>query len=190
MDSLFNPRKAVHFALENDEEEDDITVHHSTSLHQSNSQPSSSQPGSSSSSTPHSTSHSPYTDDDPNTSPLFDLDDTPTTPTAESLEASYYPPKPLKSTIPSREAEFELDSDDIDTDEQLEEPLMEGLLDSGAKRGSLDLRRERRGKDVEEGGAAPDWTKGAGVFAGIANMSNSILGAGIIGEFLRHPQLT
>ncbi|ORY91585.1 transmembrane amino acid transporter protein-domain-containing protein [Leucosporidium creatinivorum] len=179
MDSLFNPRKAVHFALDSDEEDHLPTTttspqpstsrldqHHSPSTH------------------PNPTTTSPSTaySDDP-ASPLFDLDqdDDP----SHQDETSYYPPAPLKSTYPSREAQFDLDSDDIDTDEheQLEEPLMEGLLH---KRGSSERSRRAQGeaKDLErEGGdEPPDWlTKGAGVFAGIANMSNSILGAGIIG---------
>ncbi|KAM0745666.1 hypothetical protein T439DRAFT_295098 [Meredithblackwellia eburnea MCA 4105] len=59
---------------------------------------------------------------------------------------------------------------------------MEGLLHSNQRRTSLDVRRVTTPKDVESGDEPPDWlTKGAGVIAGVANMSNSILGAGIIG---------
>ena len=71
---------------------------------------------------------------------------------------------------------------------------MEGLLDHPrAKRGSLDLRSEdRRLKDLErdaEEDNVPEWlTRGGGVWAGIANMSNSILGAGIIGTFKKTPK--
>jgi len=106
--------------------------------------------------------------------------------------SSYYPPKPLASNISSRETQFDLDSDELDTDYYNEDgaaPLMEGLLDHPrAKRGSLDLRGEDRRlkaleRDAEEH-EPPDWlTRGGGVWAGIANMSNSILGAGIIGKF-------
>jgi solute carrier family 38 (sodium-coupled neutral amino acid transporter), member 11 len=181
MDSLFNPRKAVHFALDSDEEDGDLpptTPSHQPSTSRLDNHSSSTQPQPS----PSASSPTAYSDQ-PN-SPLFDLDtdDDP----AHHDESSYYPPQPLKSTYPSREAQFDLDSDDIDTDdhEQLEEPLMEGLLQ---KRSSGERSRRGEGKDIErEGGAEqpPDWlTKGAGVFAGIANMSNSILGAGIIGEY-------
>lgn len=113
-------------------------------------------------------------------------------------EAACYPPKPLKSTIPSREAQFELDSNELEEGEEDDslllrdgagEPLlMEGLLQSGARRGSVDVRRDGRTLGREDGipyDQPPDWlTKGAGILAGIANMSNSILGAGIIGELL------
>ncbi|GAA5839324.1 hypothetical protein JCM3766R1_004800 [Sporobolomyces carnicolor] len=100
---------------------------------------------------------------------------------------AYYPPKPLASNISSRETQFDLDTDELDTDEYDSTPLIEGLLDHPrAKRGSLDLRGEdRRLKALERDAEAhepPDWlTRGGGVWAGIANMSNSILGAGIIG---------
>ena len=82
-----------------------------------------------------------------------------------------------------------MDPDDLDTSDYDSAPLMEGLLDHPrAKRGSLDLRSEdRRLKDLErdaEEDNVPEWlTRGGGVWAGIANMSNSILGAGIIGTF-------
>lgn len=100
-------------------------------------------------------------------------------------ETSYYPPVPLKSNIPSREAAFEADDDLLDEEDldPAEPLLMQGLLKtSAARRGSLDVRV----KEYEEGNdEPPDWlTKGAGVLAGVANMSNSILGAGIIGEWL------
>lgn len=72
----------------------------------------------------------------------------------------------------SREAEFELDPDELEATDSLDasEPLlMEGLSQSGARRGSLDLRR-REVDEEGEGGEAPDWlTRGAGVMAGIAN---------------------
>lgn len=178
MDSLFNPRKAVHFQLDSDDDDEDQepTTSASTShlVHPSNS---------SSSTQPPPATSSPTAYSDQPSSPLFDLDTQDDPPHRDST--SYYPPQPLKSTYPSREAQFDLDSDDLDTDEhdQLEEPLMEGLLQ---RRSSGERSRRAQGGDVErqEGGEdAPDWlTKGAGVFAGIANMSNSILGAGIIGE--------
>lgn len=177
MNSLFNPRKAVHFALDPDDEDEHhlpptTTSHLVNQATATSTQPTSSSPAAA------------YTDQPD--SPLFDLD---TEDDPLHHEPNYYPPQPLKSTYPSREAQFDLDSDDIDTDEheQLEEPLMQGLLQkriSGER-----SRRGQQGGDIEYGGGTadepPDWlTKGAGVFAGIANMSNSILGAGIIGEWL------
>lgn len=121
----------------------------------------------------------PYSDNDPaalihvgDTTPLFD-------------DGSFYPPKPLKSNIPSREAEFEADDDDLDELDPSEPLLMEGLIGSNARRADLDAGREARAKDLESGDdGPPDWlTKGAGLLAGVANMSNSILGAGIIGAW-------
>ena len=58
-------------------------------------------------------------------------------------ETSFYPPMPLRSNIPSREAAFEADDDTLDEDDlDPSEPLlMEGLLQSSAvRRGSLDVR--------------------------------------------------
>lgn len=190
MAAPFAPRKAVHFAIDSDEDQGDLSA-----------------------STPRlpSTSTSPYSDNDNDNdphSPLFDLDDdesstTPRRPTEDNDDdSSYYPPLPLKSNTSSREAAFDLDSDALSSssldDDQLSEPLMEGLLQSSGAKRSLDLPGRRgEGKsnaerDSEDGGLldemAPEWlTKGAGVFAGIANMSNSILGAGIIGSSSTFP---
>ncbi|BGP47248.1 hypothetical protein JCM10450v2_003100 [Rhodotorula kratochvilovae] len=78
------------------------------------------------------------------------------------------------------------DSEDLDDWDRGDEPLMEGLAYQGLRRASLDLRgEERRLKEMEheaEEYEPPEWlSRGGGVWAGIANMSNSILGAGIIG---------
>lgn len=105
-------------------------------------------------------------------------------PTDEDLR--HYPPRPLASSVSSREAQFDLDSEEIDTHDTSAQPLMEGLVHSGLRRASLDLRGEaRRLKELEldaEEAEPPDWlSRGGGIWAGIANMSNSILGAGIIG---------
>ncbi|GAA5916392.1 Avt2p [Sporobolomyces salmoneus] len=143
-----------------------------------------------------SSSPLPYSDDidEQSTSsrsvPLFDYSedsDPPHASTSRLTSESYYPPKPLASNISSRETAFDLDPDELDTSDYDSAPLMEGLLDHPrAKRGSLDLRGEDRRlkaleRDAEES-EPPDWlTRGGGVWAGIANMSNSILGAGIIG---------
>ncbi|KAJ3570373.1 hypothetical protein NP233_g4458 [Leucocoprinus birnbaumii] len=112
---------------------------------------------------------------------------------------------PLRSTYSSREAEYELDSDDLDDEtlRQLENasprsrrnndqsmPLLVGLFDSSASRRSLDSAiplsatngRAVIGEDtldLEE--IAAKRTAGGGMFDSIANMANSILGAGIIG---------
>ncbi|THH05464.1 hypothetical protein EW146_g9895 [Bondarzewia mesenterica] len=115
---------------------------------------------------------------------------------------------PLRSTYTSREAEYELDSDDLDdgslaqinseqqtSGRQRDQamPLLVGLLDSSAARRSLDGMiplgeagvngRGDRGTvgdvDLEELAAMQD--AGGGMFNSITNMANSILGAGIIG---------
>ncbi|KAI0344841.1 amino acid transporter [Trametopsis cervina] len=114
---------------------------------------------------------------------------------------------PPRSMTESREAEYELDSDDLDDTaiaqlhtEQLRSPqsrrereqampLLVGLLDSASARRSTDgtLQLENRGMfdestpdiDLEE--LAAKRTAGGGLFDSIANMANSILGAGIIG---------
>ncbi|CEQ42590.1 SPOSA6832_04401 [Sporobolomyces salmonicolor] len=145
---------------------------------------------------PFASSSKPYSDDDPSSGRSiyqYDADDDPTASTSRLVDDdpdSYYPPKPLASNISSRETQFDLDSDELeasDYDTSSHEPLMEGLLHHPrAMRGSIDLRAEdRRLKDLErdaEEERMPDWlTRGGGVLAGIANMSNSILGAGIIG---------
>lgn len=122
-------------------------------------------------------------------------------------ESSYYPPKPLKSTIPSKELEYELDSDELEESDRLslegggggtarlsrggeedeDEPLlMEGLLQSSIRRGSVDITRSnnslsRSDRTTSREGDHSQSRKGASISSGIANMSNSILGAGIIG---------
>lgn len=101
-------------------------------------------------------------------------------------ELRHYPPRPLASSVSSREAQFDLDSEELEEHDTSHEPLMEGLVHSGLRRASLDLRGEaRRLKELEldaEEASPPDWlSRGGGIWAGIANMSNSILGAGIIG---------
>ncbi|KAI0699242.1 amino acid transporter [Cytidiella melzeri] len=111
---------------------------------------------------------------------------------------------PLRSTTESREAEFELDSDDLDDtaisqlrteqqsprsrqDRQQAMPLLVGLLDSASARRSVDgtLQLENRGM-FEESGETVDLeelaakrTAGGNLFDSIANMANSILGAGL-----------
>ncbi|GAA5986499.1 hypothetical protein JCM10908_003777 [Rhodotorula pacifica] len=107
--------------------------------------------------------------------------------TTTDEELRHYPPRPLASSVSSREAHFDLDSEEIEGDyDTSHEPLMEGLVHTGLRRASLDLRGEaRRLKEMEldaEEAEPPDWlSRGGGIWAGIANMSNSILGAGIIG---------
>lgn len=133
----------------------------------------------------HSSMHNPARPSSPSsTTPRYSDDDPPSPPPSSSpphpspslpSRQSYYPPVPLASTMKSREAEFELDPDELDASDSPDasEPLlMEGLLQSGARRGSLDLRR-REMDEEEEGGDVPDWlTRGAGVMAGIANSTS------------------
>ncbi|KAK7472573.1 hypothetical protein VKT23_000687 [Stygiomarasmius scandens] len=103
---------------------------------------------------------------------------------------------PLRSTISSREAEFELDSDELDDDAghsrgraEHSMPLLVGLVDSSARRGLQDhlplhvgngnSTAEETEINLEE--LASKSTAGGGMIDSIANMANSILGAGIIG---------
>ncbi|KZT08313.1 amino acid transporter [Laetiporus sulphureus 93-53] len=117
---------------------------------------------------------------------------------------------PLRSTFESREAEFELDTDDLDNETvaQLEStpqsrssrsrrlrdqstPLLVGLLDSASARrssdGALQLQRrdgsaeEEDEEDVDLEALAAKRLEGGGMLDSVANMANSILGAGIIG---------
>ncbi|CAG7854508.1 Vacuolar amino acid transporter 2 [Serendipita indica DSM 11827] len=129
----------------------------------------------------------------------------------EAHSPSFGPP--LRSTQQSREAEFELDEDELDEAalEQLNVsaaqlstrptllrqnseqrmPLLVGLLDSATQRAPATthgIALSRR-SDVEEGltvdgdleEIAKKRTGGGGMLDSIANMANSILGAGIIG---------
>ncbi|KAG7098547.1 hypothetical protein E1B28_000482 [Marasmius oreades] len=106
-------------------------------------------------------------------------------------------PPPLRSTVSSREAQFELDSDELDDEEDQTSsvrrghmdntmPLIVGLFDASARR-SLDASvplgengyDPAVNVDLEE--LAAKRTAGGGLLDSIANMANSILGAGIIG---------
>lgn len=114
---------------------------------------------------------------------------------------------PLRSTFDSREAEYELDTDDLDGAAlaQLESashprsprsprdqtvPLLVGLLDSASARRSPDgtLQLQQRGAsrdsdldDVDVEAIAAKRLAGGNMLDSVANMANSILGAGIIG---------
>ncbi|EJD03370.1 amino acid transporter [Fomitiporia mediterranea MF3/22] len=113
---------------------------------------------------------------------------------------------PLRSTLASREAEFELDSDELDEDSlsqlhggSLEAngshgrdgdqsmPLLVGLVDRSAARQSLDLPLTENGIGSAEDGytdlqeLAAKRTAGGNMVDSVANMANSILGAGLIG---------
>jgi len=131
-----------------------------------------------------SSSSVPYRDsmDNAGAEPIFDYDPDELDAPKYSPRGSFYPPKPLKSTGASREAQFELDTDELSQDE--EPLLMQGLIATARQRASQELPiSERVRKSLDEVGDRPAWIdKGAGVLAGIANMSNSILGAGIIGN--------
>ncbi|KAF6760280.1 amino acid transporter [Ephemerocybe angulata] len=113
------------------------------------------------------------------------------------------PPRSSRWAVASREAEFELDSDELDDQSQthLDQsrvggqstsdqrmPLLVGLYDTSTARRSLDASvlpmRSQNGTsteniDLEE--LSQKRTAGGGLIDGIANMANSILGAGIIG---------
>ncbi|KAG8936851.1 hypothetical protein FRC02_010713 [Tulasnella sp. 418] len=104
---------------------------------------------------------------------------------------------PLRSTFQSREAEYDLDTDELGENEILPDPglergrtndqsmpLLVGLLDRSARR-SLDVplrsadERDDTNFDLEY--LASLRKAGGGMLDSIANMANSILGAGIIG---------
>ncbi|KAI6157605.1 amino acid transporter [Pisolithus tinctorius] len=117
---------------------------------------------------------------------------------------------PLRSTMRSREAEFELDSDDFD-ESTLEEsgsdrarstsprprrsrqrpiPLLTGLMDPQGARRTPDTiipmyepaaREESLTSPVDIEEMAAKQHAGGNMFDSVANMANSILGAGIIG---------
>ncbi|KAI0268713.1 amino acid transporter [Gloeopeniophorella convolvens] len=113
---------------------------------------------------------------------------------------------PLRSTYQSREAgtsQYELDDDDLDDDSAAQinvedgprrnrgrrgdqtMPLLVGLLDASEVRRSLDIPMGMEGVpdyselDLDE--LAAKQSAGGGMLNSIANMANSILGAGIIG---------
>ncbi|TDL24242.1 amino acid transporter [Rickenella mellea] len=118
---------------------------------------------------------------------------------------------PLRSTIQSREAdmfdiEYELDADELDdeaaaaldrqtshspTSRQNRDqrmPLLVGLMESSAARRSVDIPLAMNGHngdptdgDVDLENLAAKRTAGGGMIDSVANMANSILGAGIIG---------
>ncbi|KAF5393508.1 hypothetical protein D9757_000592 [Collybiopsis confluens] len=104
---------------------------------------------------------------------------------------------PLRSTNASREAEFELDSDELDSEPEPERriprgrpdstmPLIVGLLDSSHRSfespsGLNGANGSVAGSDLDLDAIAAKRTAGGGLVDSIANMANSILGAGIIG---------
>lgn len=109
--------------------------------------------------------------------------------------------QPLRSTISSREAEYDLDPDDLDDDTSLRQlentrvtpndqsmPLLVGLIDSSARRStdfSLPLNQHNGHGSMEDefdlDALASKRTSGGSLLNSTANMANSILGAGIIG---------
>ncbi|KAF5370657.1 hypothetical protein D9758_001805 [Tetrapyrgos nigripes] len=102
---------------------------------------------------------------------------------------------PLRSTISSREAEFELDSDELDdaanttrgSRREQSMPLLVGLIDSSTQRSLVDHLPLHTGNghtentDINLSELASKSTAGGGMVDSVANMANSILGAGIIG---------
>ncbi|KAF8345834.1 amino acid transporter [Amanita rubescens] len=99
----------------------------------------------------------------------------------------------LRSTISSREVEeYDLDSDDLDDPSpnaqrhrEQSMPLLVGLLDSAVARQSLDrpllLSSPGNLESADLDSVLAKQTAGGGLVDSIANMANSILGAGIIG---------
>ncbi|KAH9858611.1 amino acid transporter [Lenzites betulinus] len=111
---------------------------------------------------------------------------------------------PLRSTMTSRETEYEMDTEDLDAIalSQLEASSGRGFRVGGRRSrgeqsmpllvGLLDASAVRRSVDNPEGGYALDpridldelaakQSAGGGMLDSVANMANSILGAGIIG---------
>lgn len=118
-------------------------------------------------------------------------------PEADHHQGTYV--QPLRSTISSRENQYELDSDELDDSHTLDDttptrrapgymdqsmPLLVGLYDASSARRSLDSPSyplsENGRIDLEE--LANKSKAGGGLLDSIANMANSILGAG---KFLR-----
>lgn len=113
-----------------------------------------------------------------------DDDDGPIASTSSYVHGSQYPPHASGSDSLAYGPGD--DSEDWDTGDR---PLMEGIAFKGLRRASLDLRgEERRLKEMEldaEAAELPEWlSRGGGVLAGILNLSNSVLGAGIIGALI------
>ena len=142
-------------------------------------------PSSSSSANPPPTSSSSlfrYSDSD---------DDGPVASTSNYAQASQYPPPGTSSSTYPGSSHYPHGPDDSEDYDDRDwgggdRPLMEGIAYKGLRRASLDLRgEERRLKELEREGEEaepPEWlTRGGGVWAGVSNLSNSILGAGIIG---------
>lgn len=115
-------------------------------------------------------------------------------PPAYPPEHGRYAPLPMRSTAPSKEIVYDLDSDslpDTDADAGLDPRIVpdEARLQlhraPSQSRTSLDTLGQRvRSISTALGDPEqlPDWLRrGAGVFEGTVNMANSILGAGIVG---------
>ncbi|KAJ7287519.1 amino acid transporter [Mycena rebaudengoi] len=103
---------------------------------------------------------------------------------------------PLRSMQASREAEFDQDSDEIDDSSPLRVPrgytdstmpLLVGLFDTSASRGRADASvpltrtngQDAPPQEVDLEALAAKRVAGGGMFDSIANMANSILGAGL-----------
>ncbi|KAI9572182.1 amino acid transporter [Boletus coccyginus] len=113
---------------------------------------------------------------------------------------------PLRSTIQSRETEYELDSDDFDDDTlaaigrqqqktsrsgrrgRRPPPLLVGLMDSSTSQRTFDTTipmyesgNQASLSDLDLSEVAAKQHAGGGMLDSVANMANSILGAGTIG---------
>ncbi|KAG6811900.1 hypothetical protein H0H92_005358 [Tricholoma furcatifolium] len=102
---------------------------------------------------------------------------------------------PLRSTIASREAEFELDSDDLDGNDDIESlpqrgradqtmPLLVGLVDTARHSMDAPNGHEMSGgsDDYNLDDLATKPTAGGSLLDSIANMANAILGAGEVSQ--------
>ncbi|CCO27055.1 Putative sodium-coupled neutral amino acid transporter 11 [Rhizoctonia solani AG-1 IB] len=100
---------------------------------------------------------------------------------------------PLRSTMQSREAEFELDSDELNPNDEVSSipasqrmPLLVGLADAvetgrAMVNGRVVLDNEDPAERVDITELAAQQHKGGNMLDSMFNMANSILGAGIIG---------
>ncbi|KAI0314122.1 transmembrane amino acid transporter protein-domain-containing protein, partial [Amylostereum chailletii] len=145
-------------------------------------------------------------DDDEEGTALADLHPPRREPTVRFQEGVQVFAPPLRSTYDSREAEYELDSDVLDDEDDLVHvesaptrpqrgrrreqttPLLVGLMDASAVRRDMALPLNEDGlpplteTDLDE--LAQKQHAGGGLLNSIANMANSILGAGTVSPHL------
>ena len=92
-------------------------------------------------------------------------------------ETRFPPPKYLKSTYASREAEFELDPEVLFEGEEAElhgVPAMQGLMGKAANRGSIEVRRDRRSSQESSSEGQEELVVGGGqgsIFASVSSVA-------------------